>query len=322
MKEGEYTHIPVLPEQTLALWTGSKTKGRFIDCTVGCGGHSALLLEKLPEAELLAIDRDDEALERAGERLSFAAGRVHFRKGRFSELAALAHSAGWEKADGILMDIGVSSPQIDDPARGFSFRKDGPLDMRMDRSSELSASRVVNQYGADELAEVFRKYGEMDGRDSRNLASAIAEKRTEKPFTRTCELADLCEEVLRRGHSRRKGPPLPTLCFQALRIEVNGELDELEKGLNAAVDLLNPGGRLCVISFHSLEDRIVKNFFREMAVECKCPPGIPVCICGWKPKLKILTKHPETADKKESFENTRAACAKLRAAEKREEKGS
>ena len=206
MKEGEYTHIPVLPERTLALWTGSKTKGRFIDCTVGCGGHSALLLEKLPEAELLAIDRDDEALERAGKRLSFAAGRVHFRKGRFSELEALAHSAGWDKVDGILMDIGVSSPQIDDPARGFSFRNDGPLDMRMDRSSELSASRVVNQYSAEALAEVFRKYGEMDGRDARNLASAIAAKRTEKPFSRTSELAELCEEVLRCGHSRRKGP--------------------------------------------------------------------------------------------------------------------
>lgn len=317
-----YTHIPVLPEQTLSYWAGERKEGRFIDCTVGCGGHSAMLLERLPGAELLAIDRDAEALERAGKRLEFAGDRVHFRKGCFSEIEALAHSTGWDKADGILMDIGVSSPQIDDPARGFSFRHDGPLDMRMDRGSELSASRVLNHYAEEKLAEIFRGYGELDGRDARNLAAAVVKRRAENPFSRTSEFAEVCEEVLRHGHSRRKGPPLPTLCFQALRIEVNGELDELKKGLDSAVKLLNAGGRLCVISFHSLEDRIVKNFFRDMAENCKCPPGIPVCVCGWKPKLKILTKHPEVADKKEILKNTRAVCAKLRAAEKKEEEGS
>jgi len=317
-----FTHIPVLPEQTVSLWSGEKKNGRFIDCTVGCGGHSALLLERLPEAELLAVDRDDDALERAGKRLAFAGDRVRFRKGRFSEIAALAHSAGWERADGILMDIGVSSPQIDDPSRGFSFRYDGPLDMRMDRASELSASRIVNHYSEDGLCTIFRKYGEIDPRDARNLASAIVKRRNEKAFAMTSELAGLCEAVLGRGRGRKKGPPAPTLCFQALRIEVNGELGELTKALESSVELLNPGGRLCVISFHSLEDRIVKNFFRDMAETCKCPPGLPVCICGWKPKLKVLTKHPETADEKECMENPRAACAKLRAAEKRQPEGN
>lgn len=314
MTETAYSHVPVLPHQTVDLLLGgSAPVRRIIDGTVGCGGHSALLLERLPEAELLGIDRDDEALARAGERLAFAGSRVHLWKGCFSELTEFAAGLGWDSVDAILLDIGVSSPQIDDPKRGFSFRHDGPLDMRMDRSSERSASRIVNRYDVASLQRIFREYGEMENRDARKLAEAVVAAREKQAFSTTGELAELCEQVLR---TRNRSLPAPTLCFQALRIEVNGELEELKQALRSAVPLLNPGGRLCVISFHSLEDRIVKNFFREMAETCKCPPGIPVCVCGWKPVLKIVTKHPVTADAEELGNNPRAACAKLRAAEK------
>ncbi len=320
MKNGDYEHIPVLPEETVgALLPEGRKIRRIIDGTLGCGGHSALLLEKNPELELLGIDRDEAALNRAAERLSFAGKRVHLKKGCFSEMRILAQSIQWETVDGILLDIGVSSPQIDDPSRGFSFRFDGPLDMRMDRTSPLSASRIVNQYSAEGLKKVFREYGELDGRDAANLAGEIIRRREEKAFSTTMELAEVCEKVLRGA--RRKGPPAPTLVFQALRIAVNKELDELNQALTESVNLLNPGGRLCVISFHSLEDRIVKNFFRDSAETCKCPPGLPVCICGWTPVLKVITRRPITAGDSELRENQRAACAKLRVAEKLDEKG-
>ncbi len=317
MTESAFTHVPVLPRQTIDLLLDGTSRPirRIIDGTIGCGGHSSLILERLPEAELLGIDRDDEALVRAGERLAFAGNRVHLRKGRFSELAEFSRGLGWDSVDAILLDIGVSSPQIDDPKRGFSFRQDGPLDMRMDRTSELSASRVVNHYDAESLRNLFREYGEMENRDARMLAEAIVVAREKKAFSTTGELAEICDRVL-RSRNRKRSLPAPTLCFQALRMEVNGELEELKRALEAAVPLLNPGGRLCVISFHSLEDRIVKNFFRDMAETCKCPPGLPVCVCGWKPVLKIVTRHPVTADETELKENPRAACAKLRAAEK------
>lgn len=318
MSTPDFTHIPVLAEQTVSVLSEApRPLKRLIDCTVGCGGHSGMLLERNPELEILGIDRDDEALRRAGEHLVPFGARVHLKKGRFSELAELAAELGWDKADGILMDIGVSSPQIDDPRRGFSFRNDGPLDMRMDRSSPLSAARVVNQYDEESLWNIFRNYGELDGRDAARLAEAIVRWREKQPFARTSELAALCDSVLTRH--KRKGPPAPTLCFQALRIEVNGELAELEQALKSALPLLNPGGRIAVITFHSLEDRIVKNFFRDMAETCKCPPGLPVCVCGWKPKLKLVTRHPLAADGNELKNNPRAACAKLRAAEKIEE---
>ena len=177
--------------------------------------------------------------------------------------------------------------------------------------------RGVTQYDEESLRNIFRNYGELDGRDAARLAEAIVRWREKQPFARTSELAALCDSVLTRH--KRKGPPAPTLCFQALRIEVNGELAELEQALKSALPLLNPGGRIAVITFHSLEDRIVKNFFRDMAETCKCPPGLPVCVCGWKPKLKLVTRHPLAADGNELKNNPRAACAKLRAAEKIEE---
>ena len=214
MSTPDFTHIPVLAEQTVSVLSEApRPLKRLIDCTVGCGGHSGMLLERNPELEILGIDRDDEALRRAGEHLVPFGARVHLKNWRFSELAELAAELGWDKADGILMDIGVSSPQIDDPRRGFSFRNDGPLDMRMDRSSPLSAARVVNQYDEESLRNIFRNYGELDGRDAARLAEAIVRWREKQPFARTSELAALCDSVLTRH--KRKGPPAPSLCCHA-----------------------------------------------------------------------------------------------------------
>ncbi len=308
-----FAHIPVLPEEVVKYMSMGPLN-RWIDGTLGGGGHASLLLKAHPEAELLGIDRDDHALSHAREVLNFGGKRVHTRKGRYSEMSFFAEDEGWEKVDAILLDIGVSSAQIDNGSRGFSFRMDGPLDMRMDSSSPLTASRILNHYPAEELERIFREYGELDGGSARRLSLAILERRELEPFSGTLDFAALCEKVLRKP--RRNAPPVATLPFQALRIAVNGELDELHEGLERAVELLSPGGRLCVISFHSLEDRIVKNFFRDMALSCKCPPGLPVCTCGWSPKLNVATKHPVVAGEKELAENPRAACAKLRVAVK------
>lgn len=311
-----YGHIPVLPEETISC-AMPQTSGvcRVIDGTVGYGGHSSLILKKNPDAELLGIDRDETALANAAERLAFASSRVRLAHGRFSTLAEKAAEAGWAKVDSILLDIGVSSPQIDTPERGFSFRFEAPLDMRMDRSRGMTAADVVNTYSVQELTRIFRDYGEL--REARRLAEAIVRQREIKALTMCGELAELCEKVLRvPGGKRRTGPPAPTLPFQAIRIEVNGELDELRTALESAVELLNEGGRLSVISFHSLEDRIVKQFFRDMAIKCKCPPGCPVCICNWQPKLEIITNKPLTASEAELAENPRSACAKLRCAKR------
>ncbi|MBO4646637.1 MAG: 16S rRNA (cytosine(1402)-N(4))-methyltransferase RsmH [Lentisphaeria bacterium] len=312
------THIPVLAEETVRLLTGGRTSGAFhmIDCTLGCGGHSSLVLKQDPDAEVLALDRDPQAIVRGAAALEFAAERVFLRQTDFAGMKKAAADVGWDQADAILMDLGVSSPQIDDPKRGFSYRFDGPLDMRMDGTAELTAARVLNTYPENELERVFREYGEI--REARQLARAIVEDRKGKPFETTFQFAGLCDRIL-RGKGRKGGLPAPTLPFQALRIEVNDEIGQLRRALDAALELLAPGGILAVISFHSLEDRIVKHFMAEMAVRCKCPPDFPVCVCGWKPKLEVLTKKPLTATEAELRSNPRAACAKLRAARKIED---
>lgn len=309
-----FTHIAVLAKEVLSLACETagkmnKTSFKVIDGTLGCGGHSSLILENIPNSLLLGIDRDPDALKRSARRLAFASDRVILAEGEYASLNDIAKEKDYGKADFILLDIGVSSPQIDDPERGFSFRNNGPLDMRMDQKSAKTASLVLNTYPEKELCRIFREYGEL--KEASLLAKKICEKRLEKKFSTTREFAEVCEKVLK--HNVRKGaPPSPTLCFQALRIEVNDELEQLKKGLASAVEMLNPGGCLAVISFHSLEDRIVKNFFQDMAVKCKCPPTFPVCICSWKPLLKNGTKHPLCAGEEELAENPRAACAKLR----------
>ncbi|MDT8391317.1 MAG: 16S rRNA (cytosine(1402)-N(4))-methyltransferase RsmH [Lentisphaeria bacterium] len=306
-----FAHIPVLPEETIR-WLNPQPGGRYIDGTVGGGGHARLILAADSEIELLGIDRDTDALAAAKKCLAPFEGRVHLRRGRFSDLAAFAEELGWEKVDGLLLDVGVSSHQIDSAIRGFSFRQDGPLDMRMDRRQRLTAATILNSWNETDLKMVFRTLGEEPRAGA--VARAVIRRREQKPFSRTVEFAELLEQVADKARGRRLPPP--TRCFQALRIAVNGELDELEDALAAGVDILKPGGRLVVISFHSLEDRIVKNAFRDEAKTCVCPPDFPVCRCGKTARLKVLTRKPVTAGDAEIEANSRSGCARLRAAER------
>ncbi|MBR7121826.1 MAG: 16S rRNA (cytosine(1402)-N(4))-methyltransferase RsmH [Lentisphaeria bacterium] len=309
----EFNHIPVLKDAVLQVLKFAPSQPlRLIDGTVGGGGHSALLLERYPKMELIGIDRDDMALSAAGRSLNFAGSRVKLVRGCYADIAAVAVENGWDNVDGVLLDIGVSSPQLDIPERGFSWRNDAVLDMRMDRRSELTAGRWLNRTSESEMARVFREYGEIKRAGA--LAKKAVEMREKKPFAMTSDLVALSDAVL--GRARAGELPHPTLVFQAVRIAVNDELKQLETGLRSAVSILNPGGRIAVISFHSLEDRIVKNYFRKESSQCVCPPGLPVCCCGHRAQLKLLTKGAITASADEVAENSRSACAKLRAAEK------
>ncbi len=309
----DFVHVPVLRREVEEYLTfPADRSARLIDGTVGGGGHSASLLKKYPQLELLGIDRDNAALAKAKETLAFAGGRVTLVRGCYSEMKRIAREHGWETVDGILLDIGVSSPQLDKIERGFSWRADGPLDMRMDQRSTLTASRLLNTAAERELERIFREYGEVA--KSRKLAAAVVAKRETAPFATTGDLVALCDEVL--GRTKPGVLPAPTLVFQALRVAVNDELGELERVLPDAVELLAKGGRIAVISFHSLEDRIVKNFFRDEAAECVCPPGLPVCICNKVPTLKVVSRKAVTAKADELKENRRSAPAKLRAAER------
>jgi 16S rRNA (cytosine1402-N4)-methyltransferase len=305
-------HVPVMAKEVLEYVMPGTGKCKIVDCTVGYGGHSSLILLKNNNALLLGIDRDAAALCHARAKLTFAEDRTNLIKGKFSEVVSIMKSISWDRADGVLLDIGVSSPQIDEPDRGFSHRFNGPLDMRMDQRSSKTAAQILNHSSLEELAHIFRDYGEI--RKPWKLAEAVVERRGEKPWFSTKELAELCNQVLDRP--RKGGLPLPTLCFQALRIAVNDELRELEKALEGIIDVLNPGGRVVVLSYHSLEDRIVKNIFKREATECLCPPGLPICRCEHRARLKILTKKPLTAGKEEIEINRRAASAKMRAAER------
>lgn len=312
LENAKFEHRPVLQQEVLDLLIVKPGPLKIIDGTVGYGGHSSLILKNNAEAVLLGIDRDSEALAASKKVLSFAGERIHLIKDSFSNLGACAAGLGWHSVDALLLDLGVSSPQIDNPKRGFSYRLNGPLDMRMDGQSRETASRILNTYPYDELERIFREYGEI--LKSRKLAEEIVQRREKIQWMYTSELAELCNSI--PGISRRGGPPAPSLCFQALRIEVNKELEELSKALVDGVRLLSKGGRIAVISFHSLEDRIVKQYFKRMACSCLCPPGLPVCICGHRRSLKIITKKPVTATENEISVNRRAAPAKLRVAEK------
>jgi len=305
-------HFPVLYNEVIDFSDLKKENMRIIDGTLGYGGHSERFLKLNESCEVLGIDRDIEALAFAKNRLSFAKERFISKQGSFSEMNKIAIRAGWDKVDLVLLDLGISSPQIDNPARGFAHRMNGPLDMRMDQSSEKTASRVLNSASFNELSDMFKKYGEI--RSSKKLAAAIIEYREKNMISTTEELKTICEDLF--GVARPGKLPTATLCFQALRIEVNDELQEVEKGIKIALDMLKEGGKLIVISFHSLEDRIAKQFFKKEAISCVCPPGMPICICGHKKLLKILTKKPITASKEELKVNRRATCAKMRVVQK------
>lgn len=309
--DSSFHHVPVLSGRVREVFSAGPLR-RLIDGTLGGGGHTEMLLRDHPELEVLGIDRDREALAAARARLAWAGTRFHAVHGNYSDMRKLASDIGWSEVNGVLLDIGVSSFQIDTPRRGFSWRADGPLDMRMDCESPVTASRILNSASEEELTEIFREYGEI--RPARRLAAAVAEARRRSPLAATGEFAALVEKTVGRG--RPGGPPVPTLAFQALRIAVNDELGELKRGLEAAEAILAPGGILCVISFHSLEDRIVKEFIRHAGAECVCPPGLPVCRCGKVPTMRAVTKKAVTAAADEIAANRRSAPARLRAAVK------
>ena len=306
-------HIPVLAQQVLDVLQPAPGK-LFLDGTVGGGGHSSLLLQaSAPDGFLLGLDQDDEALAEATRRLAPYQGRYRLIRSNFADMAAAAAEAGLSGFDGILLDIGVSSHQLDAPERGFSFHNDAPLDMRMDRRMPLSAADVVNTYSEDELTDIFYRYGEENW--SRRIAKFIVEQREKKPLATTLELAELIKRAIPAAKREKDQHPAKRV-FQALRIEVNQELSVLTRGMEAALQLLKPGGRLAVISFHSLEDRIVKEMFRDWATGCICPPKQPICTCKHQAQVKVLTRKPLLATPQELEENYRAHSAKLRAVEK------
>ncbi|MEO7003570.1 MAG: 16S rRNA (cytosine(1402)-N(4))-methyltransferase RsmH [Ktedonobacterales bacterium] len=308
-------HVPVLPQETLD-GLAAQPGGVFIDGTLGGAGHTARLLDATaPNGRVLAIDADLAALERAHawERLAapLSEGRLLLRQGNFTRLAEFAREAGIAPVDGVLLDLGLSSDQLADRARGFSFTGEGALDMRFDQTQGETAADLLDTLPEEELADLFWRYG--DERRSRPIARRIVETRKRQPVTRADELARLVASIV---HGRPGGVHPATRVFQALRIAVNDELGSLEAALPAALEVTRPGGRIAVISFHSLEDRIVKRFFQAEQRGCICPPELPACVCGRSPRLRIVTRHPITAGEAELADNPRARSAKLRVAER------
>ncbi len=287
--------------------------GRYLDATIGLGGHADALLEAGPESlELLGVDRDRDALDIARSRLARFGGRVHLEHAAFDEIASLMQQLGWsDGVDGILLDLGVSSLQLDSGERGFSFRQDGPLDMRMDRTSGMTAAELVAETSESDLADLIYRFGEEKA--SRRIARAIVNARTLGPLTRT---ADLRAAVLAAGVRGRPGHDPSTRTFQALRIAVNGELEQLESVLHDAWRLLRTNGRMAVLTYHSLEDRLVKNTFRSWAARCICPPVKPFCDCGWTPKVRLLSSRLARPSEGEIARNPRARSAGLRVVER------
>jgi 16S rRNA (cytosine1402-N4)-methyltransferase len=307
------THEPVLFNEVLEYLRPAREDGTLVDATVGLGGHAEGLLTRYPAARLLAVDRDPAALERSRERLRPFAGRVTFALGRHESLIDIVKQSGLEAVSGVLADLGVSSMQLDDASRGFSFRFDGPLDMRMGPDS-TTAAELVNTSDEAELASILKEHGEEPM--AKRIARAIVEARTseEGPIETTSRLAAVIRSV-KRSKPHEIDPS--TLTFQALRIAANRELVGLDRFVDDAVSLLEPGARIAVISFHSLEDRIVKRALRRLEGECTCPPGMPVCGCGAKETVELLTGRPLTAAKEEVQRNPRSRSAKLRVAEKK-----
>ena len=299
-------HKPVLFEETMENMI-SDINAVYVDCTLGGGGHTEGLLEKSTEkSKIIAIDQDDEAISFAKKRLEKYGVKLQIFKDNFRNLDTVVYSAGYDKVDRILLDIGVSSNQLDNIERGFSYKYEAKLDMRMNRNLEISAYDIINGFSEKEIADIIYKYGEEP--KSRKIAKNIVEYRKNKEIETTTELSEIIIKSI--GKSMKKHPAKRT--FQAIRIFVNKELEVLEEALDKSLDLLNPGGRLLVITFHSLEDRLVKEKFRNYENPCKCPSDIPICVCGKKSMGKVVTKKPIVAQKKELEENNRSHSAKLR----------
>ena len=308
----EFSHKSVL------LWEcidalNIRPNGIYLDGTLGGGGHSLEICRRLTNGRLIGVDRDEVALEAAKKRLSRHARKVTLVHDNFENIALILDALNLDKIDGMLFDLGVSSPQLDDGSRGFSYMADAPLDMRMDQGSSLTAYEIVNNYPKDELRRILYEYGEE--RYAPQIAAAIERVRSDRPIETTLELVDIIRAAMPPQALREKQHPAKR-SFQAIRIAVNGELDALAPMLNAAAAHLRPGGRLAVISFHSLEDRIIKKTMQDMATGCTCPPSFPVCVCGKKPRIRLVSRKPIVADEAELERNPRSRSAKLRVAEK------
>ncbi len=307
-----FQHLSVLPDEVIRFLEPENGK-TYLDGTLGGGGHAALIFENAPEALLIGIDRDRSALAAAGERLAAHRDHILLLHGDFADVAGHLSTLGIAALDGFILDLGVSSHQLDTRERGFSFQQDAPLDMRMDCSSGETAADLVNTLPEAELERILLEYGEE--RWAKRITAFIVKERAESLITTTFRLVDIIKGAVPKAKWDERIHPA-TRTFQALRIAVNTELDSLEQGMRAALDLLKPGGRGVIISFHSLEDRIVKHIFREYAEGCTCPRQLPVCVCGREPRVKILTGRPVTAAQTETDYNPRARSAKLRAVEK------
>jgi 16S rRNA (cytosine1402-N4)-methyltransferase len=309
-----FQHASVMPAEVLSCLQ-PKPGEVFLDGTVGGGGHSRLILEATaPNGKLIGLDRDPDALKEAAEVLAPFGERVVLLHRNFSEIGQVLAETGIDALDGLLLDLGVSSYQLDAPHRGFSFRNDAPLDMRMDPTTGATAAEILSEYDAEDLARIFRDFGEE--RHARRIARRIVQVRGQKPLLTTRQLAELVEDSVPKGRVPARIHPA-TRVFQALRIAVNRELEHVEKGLREGLASLRPGGRMAVISFHSLEDRIVKHLFRQEAKDCLCPPGLPVCACGHQARVDLLTSRGLRAGEQEVDENPRARSAILRAVRRR-----
>lgn len=306
----EFHHKPVLFEETISS-LAIRPEGLYIDGTMGGGGHSEAILQRLTTGKLLSIDQDPDAIKAAGERLQRYPQSIRVR-GNFAQMKEIAQSQGMNAVDGVLLDIGVSSYQLDTPERGFSYHHDAPLDMRMSQEGP-SARDLVNTLGEQELAEIIFRYGE--DRSARRIAQGICKARESAPIETTAQLAEIVKASVPAAVRRAEGHPARKT-FQALRIAVNGELDRLQEGLTAGFELLKPGGRLAVITFHSLEDRIVKQQMHDWRQGCICPKDFPVCVCGRKPRGKLVYKKGLAPSAQEIAENPRARSSRLRVIEK------
>lgn len=305
----EFNHKSVLLEEVID-GLDIKPDGIYVDGTLGGAGHAAVVCSRLGEkGRFIGIDQDEDAIAVSGERLKKYGERVSVVRSNYSDMVNVLHHLGIEKVDGITLDLGVSSFQLDTTERGFSYRLDAPLDMRMDNRQELTAAIVVNEYSESELFHIIRNYGE--DKFAKNIAKNIVLERKQEPILTTGRLAEIVSHSIPMKIKKQGGHPAKRT-FQAIRIEVNHELEVLERTISDMIDLLNPGGRFCIITFHSLEDRIVKQAFRQAQNPCTCPPDFPVCVCGKKPRGKQITRKPILPSEEEMEQNPRSKSAKLR----------
>ena len=308
----EFKHIPVLLNECIE-GLNIKSDGVYVDCTLGSGGHSMKICEKLNKiGTLIGIDQDEDAISTASKNLEGVKNRLYVVKDNYSHIEEILNGLNFGTVDGFLLDIGVSSYQLDSAERGFSYMKDAPLDMRMDKGNDLTATKVVNEYSEQKLFEIIKHYGEE--RYAGRIANLIVNEREKGRVETTLQLVDIIDRAIPSKKGSKGHPAKRT--FQAIRIEVNGELEVLQNSIEKMVDRLNYGGRLCIITFHSLEDRIVKHIFKGLENPCICPPRLPICGCGRKQKAKIITNKPIISSNEEIKVNKRATSAKLRIVEK------